>query len=146
MVSHRILSDSKSPQVSRTLLGILADLTYAVAWIVSTPSLISKFSSFCPNPLVIVQRASITIFMTLTHMFHSFSESLQVLRNYSSFNLLSILLCGPPEQESSRFNKFLFSFGYHYVWSSGWDKVIRLYLKILEEFVSHSPGEILGCT
>ena len=34
MVFHKSLSDSKSPQVSRTLLSILADLNNAVIWIV----------------------------------------------------------------------------------------------------------------
>ena len=42
------LSDSKSPQVSRNLLSILADLNNAVVWIVSTRPLISK----SPSPLV----------------------------------------------------------------------------------------------
>ena len=45
MLSLWSLSDSKSPQVSRTLLSILADLSNAVVWIVSTCLLISKFSS-----------------------------------------------------------------------------------------------------
>ena len=36
MVFHWSLSDSKSPQVSRTLLSILAVLNNAVVWIVST--------------------------------------------------------------------------------------------------------------
>ena len=36
MVFHWSLSDSKSPQVSRTLLSILAVLNNAVVWMVST--------------------------------------------------------------------------------------------------------------
>ncbi len=36
MVFHRSVSDSKSPQVSRTILRILAVLRNAVIWIVST--------------------------------------------------------------------------------------------------------------
>ena len=36
MVFHWSLSDSKSPQFSRTLLSILADLNNAVVWMVST--------------------------------------------------------------------------------------------------------------
>ena len=45
MVFHWGLSDSKSPQVSRTFLSILADLNNVVVWLVSTRPLISKFSS-----------------------------------------------------------------------------------------------------
>ena len=45
MVFHWSLSDCKSPQVSRTFLGILADFSSAVVWMVSIRSLIS--TSFC---------------------------------------------------------------------------------------------------
>ena len=34
MVFHWSLSDNKSPQVSRTLLGIPADLSNAIVWII----------------------------------------------------------------------------------------------------------------
>ena len=69
IVSHTSLSDSKSPQISRTLLSILADLNNAVVWMVSTRPLISKFSSPCSNPLVTVRRAPIPIGLTVTFMF-----------------------------------------------------------------------------
>ena len=52
MVFHWSLSDSKSPQVSRTLLSILAYLNNVVVWTVSTRPVISKSSSPCTNPLV----------------------------------------------------------------------------------------------
>ena len=42
MVFHWSLSDSKSPQVSRTLLNIMADLNNAVVWTVSTRPVILK--------------------------------------------------------------------------------------------------------
>ena len=73
MVFRWSLSDSKSPQVSRTRLGILAVLSNAVIWIVSTRPPTSK--SFMPfnNPLVIVPKAPITIGTIVTFMFHSFS-------------------------------------------------------------------------
>ena len=45
MVSHWSLRDNKSPQVSRTLLSILADLNNTVVWLVTTCLLISKSSS-----------------------------------------------------------------------------------------------------
>ena len=69
-MSHLSLSDSKSLQVSRTLLSILADLTDVVL-MVSTRPLISKSSSSCTNYLVTVASASITIGVTVTLMFHS---------------------------------------------------------------------------
>ena len=52
MVSHWSFSDSKSPQVSRTLLSIQADLNNAVVWMVSTRPLISKSSRPFINSLV----------------------------------------------------------------------------------------------
>ena len=50
LVSLWGLSDNKFPQVSRTLLSILADVNNVVAWIVLTLPLISKSSSPCTNP------------------------------------------------------------------------------------------------
>ena len=61
MVFHWSLSDSKSPQVSRTRLSILTVLSNAVVWIVSTRPLTSKSSRPFNNPLVTVPSAPITI-------------------------------------------------------------------------------------
>ena len=72
MLFPRSLSDSEFPQVSRTLLSILANLNNAVVSIVSTPPVISKASS----PLVTVPRAPITIGIIVTFMFHNFFDSL----------------------------------------------------------------------
>ena len=85
MVSHWSLSDNKSPQVSRTLLSILADLNNAVVWMVSTRPVISKSSSLCTNPLVNVTRAPITIGIIATFMFHSFFNSLAKVKVLISF-------------------------------------------------------------
>ena len=82
MVSHWSLSDSKSPQVSRTLLSILAILSNAVIWIVST----FKSSSPFNNPLVIMPKAPITIGTIVTFIFHSFFNSLARLRYLSFFS------------------------------------------------------------
>ena len=87
MVFHWSLSDSKSPQVYRTLLSILDDLNNAVVWMVSTHPLISKSSSPCTNPLVIVPRVPITIDIIVTFMFHSFFYSLARSRYLSFFSL-----------------------------------------------------------
>ena len=62
MVFQWSLSDSKSPQVSRTRLSILAVLN-------NPPT--SKSSSPFSNPLVIVPNAPITIGIIVTFMFYS---------------------------------------------------------------------------
>ena len=84
------LSDSKSPQVSRTRLRILAVLINAVVWIVSTRPPTSK--SFRPfnDPLVIVPNAPIIIGTIVTFMFHSFFSS-QARSRYLSFFSLSFI-------------------------------------------------------
>ena len=82
MVFYRSLSNSKSPQVSRTLLGILADINNTVVWRIPPRPLISKISSSCNNPLVTVPRAPVTIVIIVTFIFHSFFQfpsKLQVL-------------------------------------------------------------------
>ena len=88
MVSPSSLSDSKSPQGSRTLLSIMADLHNAVVSMVSTCPLISKPSSPCTNPLVIVPRTPIITGITVTFMFPIFFNSLTKSR-YLSFFLVS---------------------------------------------------------
>ena len=108
MVSHWILSDSKSPQVSRTLLCILADLNKAVVWMVSTRPIISKSSSPCTNPLVTVPRAPITIYTTVTFMFPSFFSHLTRSSTYPSFRFLLILLWGQQGKQSPQFGRFSF--------------------------------------
>ena len=50
-----------SAQVSSTLLIILADLTYAVVWMVSIHPLISKSSSHLSKPLGIITSTPIII-------------------------------------------------------------------------------------
>ena len=72
MVFHWNLSDSKPPQVSRTLLSILAILNNAVVSMVSTRPSTSKSSSPFNNPLVTVTKAPITIGIIVTFMFQFF--------------------------------------------------------------------------
>ena len=93
MVFHWSLSDSKSPQVSRTLLSILAILSNAVIRIVSTHLPTSKSSRPFNNPLVIVPKVPITIGTIITFMFHSFFNSLAKSRYLSFFfNSFSFIL------------------------------------------------------
>ena len=87
MVFHWSMSDSKSPQVSRTHLCILAVLSNAVVWIVSTRPPISKSSSSFNNPLVTVPNAPNTIGTIVTFMFHSIFNSLARSRYLSFFSL-----------------------------------------------------------
>ena len=103
MVFHWSLSDSKSPQVSRTLLGILANLNNSVAWMISTP-FISKSSSLCTNSLVAVTSTPITI--GITFMLHGFLSYLARYRYLSPFSLsLS------PKVRQVHFFLFLLSLG-----------------------------------
>ena len=83
MVFHWSLSDIKS-QVSRTRLRILAVLSNALIWIVSSCPPTSKSSRPFNNPFVIVPKAPITIGTIVTFMFLSFFNSLARSR-YSSF-------------------------------------------------------------
>ena len=89
MVFHWSLNDSKSPQVSRTRLSILAVLSNAVVWIVSTRPPTSKSSRLFNNPLVTVPNAPITIGTIVTFLFHSFFFNSLARSRYLSFFSLS---------------------------------------------------------
>ena len=110
MVFHWSLSDSKSPQASRTSLTILAVLSNAVVWKVSTHPPTSKSSRPFNTPIVIVPYAPITISTIVTFMFHSFFNSLARSRYLLSFHFPSDLFCGPPGQQSQQFCRFSFFF------------------------------------
>ena len=83
MVFHLRLSDIKSPQVSRTLLSILAVFNNAVVWMFSTRPPTSKSSRPFNNPLVIVPNAPLTI---VTFMFHTLFNSIARSRYFSLFS------------------------------------------------------------
>ena len=87
MVFHWSLSDSKSPQVSKTLLSILAVLNNVVVWMVSTRPPTSKSSSLFNNLLETVPKAPITTGIIVTFMFHIFSNSLAKSRYLYFFSL-----------------------------------------------------------
>ena len=72
MVFHWGLSYSKSPEASRTLPSILADLNNAVFWMVSTCPLNSKSSILYTKPLGILPSAPNTIGITVTFTFLNF--------------------------------------------------------------------------
>ena len=147
MVFHWSLSDSKSPQVSRTLLSILADLNNAVVWMVSTRPSIFKSSNSYTKPWVNVQSASITIGITVTFMFHSFFfVLLQGLGTYLSFRFPSVLPCGQLEKQIPQFDRLSFLLLiFTRFWSLAeirWSVCISISQRIF--FVSFF-GRILGC-
>ena len=130
MVFHWRLIGSKSPQVSRTLLSILAVLNNAVVWMVSTRPPSSKSSSPFNNPLVTVTKAPITIGIIVTFMFHSFFNSLARSRYLSLFShSFSFILWSAGTAKSTILQIFFFVVDYYKVWSSERDLVIRLYIK-----------------
>ena len=144
MIFHWSLSDSKSPQVPRTLLIILTDLNDSLVWIVSTRLFISNSSSPCTNPLLTIPRVSITIGITIIFMFHSFFNSLA-----SSKCFLSILLCGQPGQKSPKFGKLsVLGLGFFFIDLVVWPRLDDPFESQNPSVVcaSHSLGQILGCT
>ena len=76
MVFHWSLSDSKSLQVFKTLLSILANLSNLIVWVASPHPLI--FKSSCPKnySLMTLLSTPITIGINVTLMFHSSFSSL----------------------------------------------------------------------
>ena len=88
MVFHWSLSDSKTPQVSRTLLSIRTVLNNVVLCMVSTRPPNFKSPSSFNNPLVTIPKAPITIGIIVTSLFHScfFLNSLARSRYLSFFS------------------------------------------------------------
>ena len=122
MVVHWSLSESKSPQVSRTRLRILAVLSNAVVWIVSTRPPTSKSPRLLNNPLVIVPNAPITIGTIVTFMFPSFFNSLARSRYLSFFSLsFRFILWSAGPVKSTVLHFFFLFVDYYEVWSSGRD-------------------------
>ena len=90
MIFHWSLSDSKSPQVSRTLLSISGDLNDDVVWMVSTSPLIAMSSNPFTYPFGIVPSAPIKTGINIAFMFLSFLVLKQCLGTYLSFLFLLI--------------------------------------------------------
>ena len=92
VVFHRCLNDRKSPQFSKTLIILLANLSSALVCIVLILLLISISSSFFSRFFGTVLRAAAMIGVTVTFMFHNFFNSLARSRYLSSFLLSFILI------------------------------------------------------
>ena len=133
MFFHWRLSDTKSPQVSRTLLSFLAVFNNTLVWMVSTRPPTSWSSRPFNNPLVTVPKAPITIGIIVTFMFHSFFQFSSKVEVLISFHILSVLFCGQPGQQS---RQFLFFFLFIII-SSG------LLAEIRWSFVCQSPIGVL---
>ena len=114
MVFHWGLSDSKSPQVSKTLLSILAVFNNAVVWMVSTPPSTYKSSRFFNNPSVTVPKAPITIGIIVTFMFHIFFNSVARSRYLSFFlHSFSFILWSAGTAKSKILHIFFFVVDYY---------------------------------
>ena len=81
---HWSLSDSKTLQVSMTLLSILTELDNIVVWMASVRPRTCKSSSSFTKPLGVVPSAPITIDTTVNFMFHSFLVLWQDLSTFIS--------------------------------------------------------------
>ena len=80
------LRDSKFPQVSKTLLSILANLNNSVVWMVSIHTPISNSYNPLSKLLGTVPSAPITIGITITIMSHSFFRFLAMSKYLSMFS------------------------------------------------------------
>ena len=127
MVFYWSLSDSKSPQVSMTLLNILAVLNNAVVWMVSTCPPTSKSSSHFNSSLVTVPKASISIGIIATFMSHRFFYSLAKSRYLSFFSHSFSFIQWSAGTAQSTIVQVLFFVDYCKVWFSGRDLVIHLF-------------------
>ena len=132
MVLHWSLNDSKSPQISRPLLGILAVLNNDVVWMGSTRPPTSKTSSPCNNPLHTVPKAPITIGIIVSCMLYSFFFQFPckvevTILHFTFFQFYSVV---SRDSKVDNFTIYLFVFDYYQVWSSGRDSVICVYVKV----------------
>ena len=143
MVFHWSLSDSKSPQVSRTLLSILTVLNNAVIGMVSTRPLTSKSSSLFNNHLVTEPKAPITIGIIVTFMFHSFF-SIPYLATYPSFQFYSVV------SRDSKVDNFASSLFFCWLLLG----LLVFWPRLVDPCVCQSPigvyvcyflGQVLGC-
>ena len=144
MTSNWSLSDSKSLQVTRTILSILADLDNILTWMVSSNSLISKSSSPCSNSVVTVPSAPVKNGITVTSILHSFfqfSSKVYVLLSIFAFFQFQV------ERQSSQSGKFVFFFRWLspglVVWSRSGDPFVSQILR--EVFASPFSERVLGC-
>ena len=108
MFAGSLSLESKSPQISGTLLSILADLSNAVVWMVSIFLLI--FNSFSPffKPSGTAPSEPTTIGITSIHMFRGLFSSLARYEYLSIISLPFILTQCLLERQNPQNGKFFF--------------------------------------
>ena len=118
-VFHWSLSDSKYPQVSRTLRSILADINNTVVYMVLIPTPISTSSNLFPKPLMTVPSTPISIGITVTNInwYHIAFLFLWQSLFYCRFYFL-VLLSTPLEFFTSVLADFSLEFEWQQVFSS----------------------------
>ena len=115
MVFHWSLSDSKSLQVSRNHLSILAVLNNAVVWMISTCPPASKFSTLLNNLFITVPKAPITNGTFVAFIFHSFFNSLARSWYLSFFShSFSFILQSARKEKSTILQILFFYYHFHY--------------------------------
>ena len=129
MVFHWGFSDSKSPQVSRTLLSILAVPNNVVVWMVSTRPPTSKSSSLFCSPLVTVSNAPITIGIIFTCMFYRFFSSLARSRDLSFFSYSFSFILWSAGTAKSAILQILFFYLLETKWL--WANKLLYYIKLI---------------
>ena len=99
MALHGILSESKSPKVSRNLISIRSDHKNFIVWLVSIRSPITNSSSNLIKPLKTVPRALIIISITIFSCSLAFSNSCLFLFSliFSLWSAGTVLLFTPLE-------------------------------------------------
>ena len=107
MVSHRSLSDSKSPRVSRTFLSILADLNNTVVGMISARRLFQVLQFLYHSFGDRTESANYNWYQRHFHV-PVFSVLKQGLGMNLSFRFFSVLLCGQPGRPSLLFGRFVF--------------------------------------
>ena len=90
MVFHRRLSDSESLRISKTLLGILADLNHTVVGIVSIRPSITNSSNPPAKPFGAVPSVQVTIGITVTIKFHNSLSTLARSKLLSIFSFCPV--------------------------------------------------------
>ena len=147
MAFYWSLSDSKSPQVSRILLSILAVFNNAVVWMVFTRPPTSKSSSPFSNHFVTVQNAPITIGIIVTCMFHNFFNSLARSRYLSLFSHSFSFILWTAMTAKSTLLQVLFFFCWLLLRLVFWPKLSDpcVYQSPIGVYECHFLGQVMGC-
>ena len=144
MVFHWRLSESKPPQVSRSLLSILAVFNSAVVWMISTRPPTSTSSKPYINPLATVPKAPITIGKIVTFMFHIFFNSLARSKYLALFShSVNFILWSAGKAKSTNLQIFVVVVDYYKVWLRLGDLLVCQ--SPIEVCVCHFLGLLLSC-